>query len=151
MGRGGAAAPCAGLHEDVLDGGPLPTREPAVTRTLGIYDDHRLDQFLQLRTTRDAHPSLRLEAAADALVVGGAHLHHQVGDAYPAKRRIQRQDLVEGAAHRPHVRLGVVAHALHYFGSHVERRADSGLRQVLGELEHARDAEVSHLDVSLLR
>ena len=83
-------------------------------------------------------------------VLAALHLPDEIEKTEGGERRRQRDDLVKRTAHRPHVRLGVVAHALHHLRSHVERRPHSGLRHVLRELEDAGDAEVAHLDVALL-
>lgn len=98
-----------------------------------------------------AAPRNALVATTEARIAGSPHLPHEVRQTHSAEGRREGEDLVEGAAHRPHVRFGVVAHALHHFRCDVERRANGCLRQVLRELEDARNAEVAHLDVAFLQ
>ena len=92
-----------------------------------------------------------LHGRTETGVLTTLHLADEVGKTEGREGRRQRDNLVKRTAHRPHVRLGVVAHSLHHLRSHVERRPHSRLRHVLGELEDAGDAEVAHLDVPLLR
>lgn len=91
-----------------------------------------------------------LHGRAETGVLTALHLPDEVRETEGCEGRRQRDDLVKRAAHRPHIRLGVVAHSLHHLRSHVERRPHGSLRHVLRELEDARDAEIAHLDVPLL-
>eukprot|EP00966_Prymnesium_polylepis_P233678 5404865-Prymnesium_polylepis.2 len=63
-------------------------------------------------------------------------------------RSLERQELVQHAPHRPHVRRARVATASRLFGCHIKRSAALSPRHLLPRRPHARQAKVAYLDVA---
>jgi len=64
---------------------------------------------------------------------------------------LQSAHLIEQAADRPDIRLGVVAFVFENLGTHVVRSAREGRGHVHRSLQYPRDAKVADLDYFVLQ
>ena len=109
-----------------------------------------VDSGAARRLTREAPvdqvAQLGGEAARQRRVGAAQDLDDKTAHVLGVEGAAQAGDLVEQAAHAPHVRLGVVWLVVADLGAHIVRGAAGRLRQLDGRVEDARDAEVAELE-----